>query len=103
MKFSMTAIFFLSVTAGLLFCACSEEVDFNGCVPNGGIACPSIFGPVCVQKSSGAQCYEGNSCIAGAKCEQVLCNLDLDINLGGIIDPDTDCAQSHPDCLDPCP
>jgi len=104
MKKKSAGLIFILVIFAALFSACANDDNGNsGCVPNGNIACPMIYGPVCVQNAQGAFCNEGNQCIAGAKCEQVLCSLDLDLNTGGSIDPDSDCAKAHPGCLNPCP
>ena len=105
MKKKYAGLFFALVILAALFPACADNDNGgnNSCVPNGNIACPMIYGPVCVQNRQGAFCNEGNQCIAGAKCEQVLCSLDLDLNTGGSIDPNSECAKSHPECLNPCP
>jgi hypothetical protein len=103
MRKKSTGLLFVLVAFAALFAGCADDGGSGGlCVPNGNIACTTLFAPVCVQNSHGAYCYEGNQCVAQAKCETVVCNLSLDINLGGIIDPDTDCAKSHPDCLNSC-
>jgi hypothetical protein len=96
-----TKIIFALIFSAILS-ACADDDGNNSCVPDGNAACPAIFAPVCVQNQQGAFCNEGNQCAAEAKCETVLCGLDLDISQGGIIDPDTDCAKAYPGCLNAC-
>lgn len=80
---------------------CGETADNDhGCTPDYNRACNLMFAPVCVQTASGTNCYEGNDCPAQAKCEQILCGLDLDDT--GSIDPNSSCAQAYPGCLNPC-
>ncbi len=67
-----------------------------------GQVCYLIFGPVCVDDGEGGYCYEGNDCFANAKCEPILCHLDLKPSTGNI-DPNSECAQVHPGCVDACP
>ena len=78
-----------------------DNHDGNAPCDKSQIACPMIYGPVCVETSGGSNCYEANSCIADAGCETILCHLDLDTT--GTLDPNSDCAKAHPSCLNPCP
>jgi len=66
------------------------------------VVCILIFGPVCVEDGAGGYCYESNECFADARCKEVLCHLDLDLNTGEI-DPDSACAKNHPGCVNGCP
>jgi hypothetical protein len=94
------AISALLIAAFLSGCEPPDEED-EGCVPDYNRPCNLMFAPVCVQTAAGTNCYEGNDCPAQARCELILCGLDLDET--GNIDPASSCAQAHPGCLDPCP